>query len=112
MKCSISAETLTVRGAWGTRFSASSSDISEVKVMAQHEYYGPFIGLRAQLFGNKVQLRFIMLRTLHREFTLDVKRDTGATKVVSWLSDIGWNINSAVQEAIKTPLVRTVVQRS
>ncbi|MGA7711759.1 MAG: hypothetical protein WCA81_07650 [Rhizomicrobium sp.] len=102
---------LIVRGVFRTRFRASSSDLTEAKVMTEHDYYGPFQWLPRWLFENKIRLRFVMLLTADSEFTVDMKRDTGASSVLGWLKDNGWDIDSAVGEAMKTPLVRARVQR-
>jgi hypothetical protein len=102
---------LIVRGVFRTRFRASLSDIRVVKVMTQHAYYGPLMRLREWLFGNKIRLRFVMLQTDGDEFTIDMDRDAGASGVVNWLRDAGWDIDSAVQEATKTPLVRATVRK-
>ena len=111
MKCFIRGDMLIVRGVFRTRFRASPSDLSEVKVMTEHDYYGPFAWLRRRLFGNKVRLRFVMLRTGDNEISLDVRRDSGTSDAISWLKDAGWDIDSAIQEAMKTPLVRATVRK-
>jgi hypothetical protein len=111
MKCFIRDDMLIVRGLFRIRFHASPSDLIQVKVMTEHDYYGPFTWLCKWLFGNKIRLRFIMLQTDDNEISLDVRRDRGTSDVISWLRDAGWDIDSAVQEAMKTPLVRVTVPR-
>jgi hypothetical protein len=111
VKCFVRGDVLIVRGVFRTRFRASSSDLTEAKVMTEHDYYGPFAWLRGRLFGNKVRLRFVMLRTGDNEISLDVKRDSGTSDAIRWLKDADWDIDSAVQEAMRTPLVRATARK-
>jgi hypothetical protein len=53
-----------------------------------------------------------MLRTDVGECTIDVKRDKGASMVINWLKDVGWDIEAAIQQAQQTPLVRTAAYKA
>ena len=79
--------------------------------MTEHDYYGPVTSLRSRLFGNMIQLRFIMMGTNDGEFTVDMRADSGTSDVINWLKDAGWDIDTAIPEAIKIPLVRTNVPK-
>lgn len=111
MKCVVRDNRLIVRGVFRTRFRASPSDLTEVKVMAsKNNYPPPFF---PWFLGRKIaRLRFIMLRTDDSEFTVDMRADTGTSEVIRWLKDAGWDIDAAVQEAMQVPLVRAIVQRA
>jgi len=111
MKCVVENDRLVVRGLLSVRFKVASSDLREVKVMTELAYYGPLMKLRQRVFGNKIRLRFVMLQTVDSQCTIDMDRDTGASNVVRWLRESGWDMDGAIESAVGTPLVRTAVSR-
>jgi hypothetical protein len=115
MKIILSGETIKVEGWLRTRFSASAQEITDVRVMADEAVpKGAWNRMKLSLGRTppEVKLRAVMVFAGDQAVTLDAYYDDSFESAVDWLSQHGWNVESAILNAIRTPLVRVSVDRN
>ena len=112
MKITISDETITVDGWLGTKFRAEAQEITDVRLMADRAVPRGFWNRLKLALGrtpSQMKLRAVMIWVGDRAITLDVYHDSQFDSAVSWLKEHGWDVESGIASAIKTPLVRVSV---
>jgi hypothetical protein len=51
----------------------------------------------------------MMIDAGESQLTLDTFQDDGFGHALAWLKKIGWDVDSAVEQALRTPLIRVPV---
>jgi len=114
MKITISDETITVDGWLRKHFRAKAQEITDVRVMADKAVpKGPWHRLKLGLGQTQpeIKLRAVVVLAGDQAITLDVYHDDKFELAVDWLSRHGWDLESAISNAIRTPLVRVSVEK-
>ncbi len=114
MKISITNESISVGSDREPKFRATVRDITEVRVMADKAVPKTLIGRFKHYVGGatpEIKLRSIMIWAGEKAVTLDAYYDEPFEAAFEWFSRHGWNMQSAVANAVKTPLVRVTVER-
>jgi hypothetical protein len=114
MKIAISNETITVYGWLRRPFRAEAQEVTDVRVIADRAVPNDLWSRLKLSFGgmkSENKLRAIVVVAGDRAVTLDVYHDNQFEAAVRWLSRHGWDLESAISEAIRTPLVRVPVDK-
>jgi hypothetical protein len=114
MKITASDETITVDGWLRNKFQARAREITDVRVMADKAVPAGYWDRLKRALGRarpEMTLRAVIVWAGDRAITLDACHDKGFDSAVAWLKRQGWDIESGVANAIKTPFVRVPVNR-
>ena len=112
MKITTSDEAIAVDSWLGSKFQAKAPEITGVRLMADRAVPASILGRLRLAFGRvqpEMKLRAVMVWAGDRAITLDAYHDEHFDSAVSWLKQHGWDIESGVLSALKTPLVRVDV---
>jgi hypothetical protein len=114
MKIVTSDGSISVESLRESKFRATVSDITEVRVMADKAVPKTLRGRFSHFFGSsapEMKLRAIMIWAGDRSVTLDAYHDEQFDEAVEWFNRHGWDMQQAVASAVLTPLVRVTVNR-
>ena len=108
MRITISGNRITVR-AWGRDvLAAEASEITAVAVRAGAHFTPP--RLASALVDAGARLNEIVLTAGDRNVRLS-KRARGFGDLVTWLTQQGWAMGAAIEEANRTPFVRVAAKK-
>ncbi|MFN7184178.1 MAG: hypothetical protein ACK4MZ_08355 [Thermomonas haemolytica] len=114
MKISLTDEGILVGNWRGEKFRAKPHEITEVRVMADKAIPESMSARLKHYLGgvaSKNKLRAIIVWAGENAVTLDGYYDDGFERAVEWLDRNGWDMQTAVTTAERTPLVRVTVNR-
>jgi hypothetical protein len=113
VKIAIENDRLVVRKGRRVKFSASADEVTELRFLAEHTYYGPklIVMLVEWLKGYKLFLRAAIVWTADKGITLDSYKDKGLDDALVWFDAMGWDVSEGKKKAFEAPLVRQTVPR-
>ena len=109
MKIGVVNNEIVVKGLWRRGFSAVESTITRINVMS--DYKRSSLGFFGGRSCTTVSLRFLVIEAGKESITLDAFQDIGFELAVEWLEENNRDMNSGIDQALKTPLIRVPVSK-
>ncbi|MDP3078491.1 hypothetical protein [Bradyrhizobium sp.] len=102
MKILIGKNALLAKKLWRETVSVEKSEITRLAVMA--DYSGSRTGSFQRWSRKTASLRFLIIDAGETQLTLDAFQDVGFGHALAWLKESDWDVDSAVEQALGTPL--------
>jgi hypothetical protein len=111
MKIDVSNNRIFVKRMWREGVSVAKSDITRLVVMGDYKRNALRLGFFDRWFRRTACLRFLLIESNEVSITLDAFQDSGFERALAWLRESDWDINSGINQALETPLIRVPVSK-